>query len=63
MNVHPTHSGDADPSESNLDWLAFCYLAEELSVEDRMAFESQLEHDQLAREALARAVELSHRPG
>ncbi len=59
MNVHPTHSGDADPSESDLDWLAFCYLAEELSVEDRIAFESRLEHDQLAREALARAVELS----
>ena len=42
-----------------LDWLAFQYVADELSAPDRAAFEERLETDQAAREAVARGVELS----
>lgn len=41
------------------DWLAFCYLSDELSADDRAAFEASLAVEQVAREALARAVELT----
>ena len=48
------------PTCSNeLDWLAFCYAAGELSEQDTVQFESRLATDQPAREALARAVELT----
>jgi len=43
----------------DLDWLAFCYIADELSPDEREAFESQLANDQGAREAVARAVDLT----
>ena len=43
----------------NLDWLAFCYIADELSPDDAAAFENQLADDQAAREAVARAVDLT----
>jgi hypothetical protein len=43
----------------DLDWLAFCYAAGEMSASDAEAFEARLATDQSAREALARAVELS----
>lgn len=42
-----------------IDWHAFCYVANELSAEERLAFEESLAIDQVAREALARAVELT----
>ena len=42
-----------------LDLLAFRYIAEELSDDERGAFELRLADDQGAREAVARAVELS----
>jgi len=43
----------------DLDWLAFCYIADELSRDEADAFETRLAHDQEAREAVARAVELT----
>jgi len=43
----------------DLDWLAFCYAAGELDQADAELFEARLADDQAAREALARAVELS----
>ena len=42
-----------------IDWQAFCYAANELSAEERSAFEELLAVDQVAREALARAVEVT----
>jgi hypothetical protein len=44
---------------NELDWTAFCYAAGELSASEADAFEVRLADDQAAREALARAVELS----
>jgi hypothetical protein len=43
----------------DLDWLAFCYIADELSRDEVDAFEARLADDQQAREAVARAVELT----
>lgn len=43
----------------DLDWLAFCYIADELSPDEAAAFEERLADDQQAREAVARAVELT----
>jgi hypothetical protein len=43
----------------DLDWSAFCYAAGELSPDEVAAFEARLADDQAAREALARAVELT----
>lgn len=43
----------------DLDWVAFCYVADELNTDDRAAFESRLGHDLVACEAVARAVQLT----
>jgi len=43
----------------DLEWLAFQYFTDELTEDARIQFENSLEKDQLAREALARAVELT----
>jgi hypothetical protein len=43
----------------DLDWLAFCYIADELSPDEVERFESRLADDQEAREAVARAVDLT----
>jgi hypothetical protein len=43
----------------DLDWLAFCYAAGDLDSTDAEVFEARLADDQAAREALARAVELT----
>lgn len=43
--------------EDRLEWLAFCYLANELDADDREAFELQLATDQESREAVARLVQ------
>ena len=43
----------------DLEWLAFQYLTDELSEDGQVQFEDRLARDQLAREALARAVELT----
>jgi len=45
-------------NEQDLNWLASCYIAGELSAADAEAFEACLAEDQAAREALAGAVEL-----
>lgn len=45
--------------QDDLDWLAFCYIADELSPADEEAFERRLADDQRAREAVARAVDLT----
>src|SRR5687768_11526353 len=49
--------------KSELDWLAFCYAAGELDAAEAEAFEARLAEDQSAREALARAVELTQTIG
>jgi hypothetical protein len=41
-----------------VDWLAFCYMAGELSADEAAEFEVRLRDQQPAREALARAAEL-----
>ncbi|NLF68931.1 MAG: hypothetical protein GX575_07730 [Candidatus Anammoximicrobium sp.] len=43
----------------DLDWLAFRYVAAELSPAESREFESRLEHDQQAREAVGRLVEVT----
>ncbi len=50
---------DHNNNNNDLDWLAFCYAAGELDVADAEQFEARLADDQAAREALARAVELT----
>jgi hypothetical protein len=49
----------AHECQSQLDWSAFCYAAGELSQAESEQFEARLADDQQAREALARAVELT----
>lgn len=47
------------PCHNEHDWTAFCYAAGEMTAADAEAFELRLADDQAAREALARAVELT----
>lgn len=49
---------DNQLNTGDLDWLAFCYVANELSADEQASFESRLADDQTACEAVARAVEL-----
>jgi len=60
--MNKKEQGDIE-RQSDLDWLAFCYSAGELSAADAEAFEIRLADEQAAREALARAVELSQAVG
>jgi hypothetical protein len=53
VNIHP------DSLTDDLDWQAFCYAAGELSPTAAAEFEERLGSDQAAREALARAIELT----
>jgi len=46
-------------SDNNLEWLAFCYVADELDADERQQFEQRLSEDQSARDAVANAVSLS----
>ena len=46
-------------SEGDREWLAFRYIAGELSGDEVASFEVELETSQIAREAVARAVDLS----
>ena len=55
MSTDPQYT-DNSTTTSDLDWLAFCYVADELDSAQRAAFEQRLEHDQLAREAVGLAV-------
>lgn len=51
----------SDPhNRASLQWQAFCYVAGELPLAEREAFEACLAEDQRAREAVAEAVELFH---
>ena len=52
-------SGIHSQLDSEREWLAFRYIAGELTGEDAAAFEAELETSQVAREAVARAVELT----
>lgn len=45
--------------QNQLDWSAFCYLAGEMGPGEEAQFEARLAAEQPAREALARAVELT----
>ena len=63
----PASSGGSNIENSNsdifgesdrLDWLAFCYVADELTETQRVDFETQLSSDIEAQEALANAVAL-----
>jgi anti-sigma factor RsiW len=49
---------DVERMANDVDWLAFCYVANELPADEREAFEGRLADDQAIREAVARAVEL-----
>ena len=51
---------NGDINENDLDWRALCYAAGELDAPAAEEFELRLADDQAAREALARAVELTH---
>lgn len=46
-------------ANSELSWLALNYVCGELSADEAATFEQRLEHDQVAREAVAEAVELA----
>jgi anti-sigma-K factor RskA len=47
-----------NPENSNdLEWLAFCYVADELENSDREQFELRLENDNEAREAVVTAMQ------
>ena len=46
-------------TRNELAWLANCYVAGELSVDETAAFESRLETDEAACSAVARAMELN----
>ena len=46
-------------SAADREWLAFRYIAGELTGDELASFEAELEASQLAREAVARAVDLS----
>lgn len=48
-----------EPSHDDLDWLAFRYVAAEMSPDEAAQFEERLGEDQECREAVARAVELA----
>ena len=56
-NSHQNPERSSASSSSELPWLAFCYVANELDAETRREFEIRLEHDQTAREAVAQAFD------
>lgn len=58
MIMNPTKSEPDNPADSDLNWIAFQYITNELSADDSLQFESQLAENQLAREALAQATRL-----
>lgn len=50
---------EGDDRSADLAWLAYRYVADELTAEEASTFELRLAEDQTAREAVAQAVELS----
>lgn len=55
-NNHQNSSKQPIESTSDLSWLAFCYVANELDGQARRHFEIRLEQDQVARDAVVQAV-------
>lgn len=54
-NHNKQHASASNDSE--LSWLSFCYVADELDAKTRRQFEIRLEQDQVAREAVAQAFD------
>ncbi len=54
-----SENSNFDNRENELDWLAFCYVADELDAETRTKFEQRLGVDPAACEAVAGAIEMS----
>lgn len=50
------HNNGAEVNRIDLDWQAFCYVADELDPGERAEFEIRLEDDQQARQAVVDAV-------
>jgi hypothetical protein len=59
MNTMRANPMSPNECASQLDWSAFCYAAGEMTPAEAEQFEARLADDQQAREALARAVELT----
>jgi hypothetical protein len=59
MNETRANPMNAGECANQLDWLAFSYAAGEMNAAEAEQFELRLADDQSAREALARAVELT----
>lgn len=53
----PTPDSEAGFNPNDLDWLAFCYVADELVGTQRTDFEARLENDELAQQAVVDAVQ------
>jgi hypothetical protein len=53
-------SPDANVRDDELEFVAFRYIAGELTDSEAAAFEERLAVEQIAREAVARAVEIAH---
>lgn len=60
MNHHHDKHEPAYSQQQELSWLAFRYVAGELTAVEAEQFEEQLATDQSAREAVAQSVELYH---
>lgn len=53
----PNLNDETTFNHNDLDWLAFCYVADELDEGMRAKFEARLENDELAQQAVADAVQ------
>lgn len=56
MNQRPENQ-DTEESKHELDWIAFCYIAGELSDAEAADFENQLEDDVATQQAVVRAMD------
>lgn len=52
-------SSESEPKSSELDWLAFRYVAGELGADEARSFDDRLASDLAAQEAMSRAAALS----
>lgn len=59
MNARNLPSPVSPAEPADLDWLAFCYVADELDATEQQAFEERLAQDPHACQAVARAVALA----
>jgi anti-sigma-K factor RskA len=58
QQVNQCDDHDRSRSHAELDWLAFAYVAGELTADEAADFELRLADDQRAREAVAAAIEI-----